>query len=256
MEPVYLPVIAAARTIFAAQGLHFTVTGSENVPRRGGAVMAINHTGYLDFAHAGYAALPSRRLVRFMAKESVFTHRLSGPLMRGMKHIPVDRQQGANSYAAAVAALRAGEIVGVYPEGTISRSFELKQFKSGAARMAKEAQVPVLPTIVWGSHRVWTKDHPRRLGRHRVPISIDVGEPITVAPDEEVAAATERIREAMTGSLHRLQEAYGPLPEEEAAFVPARLGGAAPTLEEAARREREAIIARATRPRRRRLPGR
>ena len=65
--------------------------------------------------------------------------------MRGMKHIPVDRTAGAASYAAAVDALRAGEIVGVFPEATISRSFELKEFKTGAARMAAEAGVPILP---------------------------------------------------------------------------------------------------------------
>ena len=64
---------------------------SEHVPRTGGAVMAINHVGYLDFTFAGLAAQPAGRLVRFMAKKEVFDHRVSGPLMRGMKHIPVDR---------------------------------------------------------------------------------------------------------------------------------------------------------------------
>ena len=60
--------------------------------------------------------------------------------------------------------LREGELVGVYPEATISRSFELKDFKTGAARMAIEAQVPIIPLIVWGAQRVWTKDHPRNAG--------------------------------------------------------------------------------------------
>ncbi len=138
-ELVYPPVIGLARVVFAAQGLRFDLRGDENVPRRGGAVMAINHVGYLDFTYAGYAAHPARRLVRFMAKEEVFHHRLSGPLMRGMHHIPVDREAGAGSYRSAVDALRAGEIVGVFPEATISRSFELKDFKAGAVRMAAEA---------------------------------------------------------------------------------------------------------------------
>ena len=56
--------------------------------------MAINHIGYLDFTYAGFAALPAERLVRFMAKQEVFAHRVSGPLMRGMHHIPVDREAG------------------------------------------------------------------------------------------------------------------------------------------------------------------
>ena len=116
-----------------------------------------------------------------MAKESVFRHKVSGPLMRGMKHIPVDRAAGAASYGQAPRSLRSGEIVGVFPEATISRSFELKGFKNGAARMAQEAGVPMLPTVVWGAQRVWTKGGVKRLGRHKLPISIAIGEPITVA---------------------------------------------------------------------------
>ncbi|PRC58069.1 1-acyl-sn-glycerol-3-phosphate acyltransferase, partial [Mycobacterium sp. ITM-2017-0098] len=81
--------------------------------------------------------------------------------------IPVDRKAGAGAYAAAVESLRRGEIVGVYPEATISRSFELKEFKTGAVRMAKEAQVPIVPVIVWGAQRLWTKDHPKALGRRK-----------------------------------------------------------------------------------------
>ena len=148
MEFPYTPVIGLARTVFFAQGLRFTMVGEENVPTVGGAVMAINHTGYFDFTYAGLAARRSRRLVRFMAKKSVFGHRVAGPLMRGMKHIPVDRHAGGAAFDAAVAALRAGEIVGVFPEATMSRAYELKPFKPGAVKMAQEAGVPILPTTV------------------------------------------------------------------------------------------------------------
>ena len=112
-EPTYTPIIALAKLVFRGLGLRFTITGAEHVPRTGGAVMAINHVGYLDFTFAGLAAQPAGRLVRFMAKKEVFDHRVSGPLMRGMKHIPVDRHGvPADSYAAAVAALRSGGVVG------------------------------------------------------------------------------------------------------------------------------------------------
>src|SRR6476646_5271562 len=140
--------------------------------------MTINHTGYFDFAYAGLAAQKSDRLVRFMAKDGVFSHPVSGPLMRGIHHIPVDRTAGAASYASAVAALRAGEIVGVYPEATISRSFELKAFKTGAARMAIDAAVPIIPLVVWGAQRIWTKDHPKRIGRNKIPITVAVDPPL------------------------------------------------------------------------------
>jgi 1-acyl-sn-glycerol-3-phosphate acyltransferase len=233
MEPVYTPVIGIARALFAAQGLKFTITGSENVPNSGGAVLMINHLSYLDFAYAGLAAYPSKRLVRFMAKDDVFRHRISGPLMRGMHHIPVDRAAGAASFREAVSALKAGEIVGVFPEATISRSFELKGFKSGAVRMAQAAGVPVLPMIIWGSQRVWTKGYPKRLGRTKVPITLSVGEPIMAGRKDSADEVSVAIRTQMTELLHSAQEAYPAVPTSELKYLPARLGGSAPTLEQA-----------------------
>ena len=230
---MYSSVITFARAVFALQGLRFTVTGAENVPATGGAVKAVNHTGFLDFALAGVAALPAGRLVRFMAKEQVFRHPVSGPLMRAMHHIPVDRDAGAASYRAAVQALRAGEIIGVFPEATISRSFELKEFKSGAVRMAAAAGVPLLPMVIWGSQRIWTKDHPKRLGRTRIPIVLSVGTPIPVSRKDGPEVALHLLRKAMTELLYAAQEAYPPLTGDDLTFLPARLGGAAPTPEQA-----------------------
>jgi len=243
MEPVYTPVIAVLRLLFAAQGLKFTITGAQNVPREGGAVLVMNHVGYLDFAYAGLAAYPSGRLVRFMAKESVFHHRISGPLMRGMHHIPVDRQAGAASFRTAVNALKDGQIVGVFPEATISRSFELKEFKSGAIRMAQAAGVPVLPMAIWGSQRVWTKDHPKRLGRTNTPITLSVGPPIPAGRRDDADEITAHVRAEMTRLLHEAQDSYPPMTGRDLGFLPRRLGGTAPTLEEAQARD-EAELAR------------
>lgn len=233
MEPFYTPVIGFARSVFALQGLRFTCTGTENIPRTGGAVIAMNHIGYMDFAFCGLPAREAGRLVRFMAKKEVFDHGVSGPLMRGMKHIPVDRAAGGQAYQHAVDALRSGELVGVFPEATISRSFELKEFKSGAVRMAKEAGVPVVPMVLWGSQRVWTKDYPKRLGRTRTPISIDTGAPIVVPPDADVEETTRRLRETMAAMLGRVQQDYEPLIGADEVFLPTRLGGAAPTPDQA-----------------------
>ncbi len=233
MEPVYTSVITVARALFALQGLRFRITGEDHVPRVGGAVMMVNHTGYFDFTYAGLTVLKAKRLVRFMAKESIWKNPVAGPLMTGMKHIPVDREAGAESYAVALAALRRGEIVGVFPEATISRSFELKDFKSGGVRLAQEAEVPVLPTTIWGSQRVWTKGHPRRLGRHNIAIHLTVGAPMPIAPDEDPEAATARVKEVMQEQLLADQADYPLMPAEEHHLLPLRLGGTAPTLEEA-----------------------
>lgn len=247
MEPVYTPVIWIARALFAAQGLKFTITGAENVPKSGGAVLVINHLSYMDFAYAGLAAYPSKRLVRFMAKDDVFRHRISGPLMRGMHHIPVDRTAGSASFREAVSVLKAGEIVGVFPEATISRSFELKAFKTGAVRMAQSAGVPVLPMIIWGSQRVWTKGHPKRLGRTKTPITLSVGEPIVAARGDSAEAATALLRARMTELLHAAQELYPAVASSELKYLPVRLGGTAPTLEQATVLDDEEAARRAAR---------
>jgi 1-acyl-sn-glycerol-3-phosphate acyltransferase len=207
----------------------------------------MNHVGYLDFALVGYAFRPRKRLVRFMAKKEVFDHPVSGPLMRGMKHIPVDREAGADSYRAAVEALRRGELVGVFPEATISQSFELKEFKSGAVRMAQEAGVPVLPSVVWGSQRVWTKGRPRDFRTRGTQIRIVLGEPYTPVGDPVVA--TEELKARMRVLLDEARSTYAGSPRDadDTWWLPASLGGTAPTLEEAEAadaREREERAAR------------
>lgn len=229
VEPVYRTIVGLARTVFFVEGLKFNVKGAERIPARGGAVIAVNHTGYMDFTYAGLPARTPKRYVRFMAKQEVFDNNISGPIMRALKHIPVDRAAGADSYKAAVEYLRRGELVGVYPEATISRSFEIKDFKSGAARMAIEADVPIIPIVIWGAQRVWTKGFPKRLGRTNTPISIAVGEPIQ--PHEPAAELTAQLRSTMQAMLLDLQQDY--VHEPGAYWVPARLGGSAPTLEAA-----------------------
>jgi 1-acyl-sn-glycerol-3-phosphate acyltransferase len=229
MEPLYRSVVGVARTIFFAQGNRFTMLGEENVPRVGGAVMAVNHTSYLDFTYAGLPARKHRRYVRFMAKQSIFRHPVAGPLMRGMHHIPVDRHSGGAAFADAVRALRAGEIVGVFPEATMSRSFELKEFKPGAVKMAQVADVPILPTTIWGGHRVWTKDLPKHMGRANIPILVTVGEPIHLERREDVTAATARLKAVMQSQLDEQQAAYPSLTGGDLRWQPARLGGLAPT---------------------------
>ncbi|OZF36835.1 1-acyl-sn-glycerol-3-phosphate acyltransferase [Rhodococcus sp. 14-2483-1-1] len=241
MEPVYRSVIGIARTVFAFEGLKFEVEGEEHIPATGGAVIAVNHTGYMDFTYAGLPPRRVKRYIRFMAKKEVFDNKISGPIMRALRHIPVDRGAGAESYKSAVESLRNGELVGVYPEATISRSFEIKEFKSGAARMAIEAGVPIIPTVIWGAQRVWTKGYPKRLGRTNTPISIAVGEPIApVGPPNEL---TDKLRALMQKMLLELQENYHH--EPGAYWVPARLGGSAPTLEEADKLDAQDLAARA-----------
>ena len=80
----YPAVIRTALVLFKALGLRFQMTGTEHVPQQGGALLAFNHVSYVDFVLGGFAAHPSRRLVRFMAKREVFDHTIAGPVMRYM----------------------------------------------------------------------------------------------------------------------------------------------------------------------------
>lgn len=234
-ELVYRPVIGFIRSMFKAMDVTVDLEGCENLPRQGGAVLVSNHVGYLDFVFAGLSALPQKRLVRFMAKDSVFRHRLSGPLMRGMKHIPVDRDRGEKSYGDALAALRSGEIVGLFPEATISTSFTLKSFKTGAVRLAQDAGVPLVPMALWGSQRLWTKGRPRDFGRSHLPVTVRVGGRMAAPADQYAGVLTRRLRERVQELLEAAQSAYPGRPRNasDTWWLPAHLGGTAPTAAEA-----------------------
>jgi 1-acyl-sn-glycerol-3-phosphate acyltransferase len=234
----YPTIIVTAKTAFRVLGQRFAMTGTEHVPRSGGVLLAYNHIGYVDFVYGGLAANPSGRLVRFMAKRELFDHRFSGPLMRSMHHIEVDRGSGEASFRTAVDLLRAGEAVGIFPEATISRSMELKEFKSGAVRIAAAAGVPLVPVVLWGTQRMMTKDHPKDFSRGKT-IAMRVGAPLHPTGADPVAETAE-LHAVMKDLLDQAIRAY---PAEEqppgAWWVPASYGGGAPTPEEAERLDAE-----------------
>ena len=226
-EIVYPPVVVFLKTFWRYLGLRFDFKGVENIPRDGGAILAMNHVAYLDFALIGTAALPVNRYVRFMAKKEIFENKIAGPLMRGMHHISVDRSSGSASFVAALRALKSGEIVGIFPEGTISVSFELKEFKSGAVRLAMGAGVPVIPAVIWGSQRIWTKKVKRDLKRNKFPISVTYGEPLYFTKADDVEEGEAQLRAAMQALLLDVQSHY-PDSHQGARWAPIRLGGSAP----------------------------
>ncbi|KRF20552.1 glycerol acyltransferase [Nocardioides sp. Soil797] len=230
----YPSIIATAKLGFRALGLRFTLSGTEHVPREGGVLLACNHIGYADFVFGGLAANPSGRNVRFMAKKEIFDHRIAGPVMRSMHHIEVDRGEGIQSFHDAVRYLRDGEAVGIFPEATISRSFQIKEIKTGAVRIAAEAGVPLLPVIMWGTHRLITKDHPKDFSRGKT-IALAVGEPMHPTGENPVAETAElkrRLESVLDETIRNYPSDEQP---EGSWWLPAAYGGSAPTLEEAER---------------------
>jgi 1-acyl-sn-glycerol-3-phosphate acyltransferase len=230
-------VVTVVRLFNLVTGHRVVRHGSNRLPVQGAAVLAINHTAYVDFIYVGLEAYRrEHRRVRFMGKVELSGNPVLRWAMRGCGVILVDRAAGHDSYVAAVDELRRGEIVGIYPEATISRSFELKGFKFGAARMALEADVPIVPAIVWGAQRIATKGRPKHLGRTRTPVMVSVGQPL--APRGTPEELTTQLREAMQALVLDVQDAYGAHPAGED-WVPARLGGSAPTLPEADELDRQ-----------------
>ncbi|MFI5494798.1 lysophospholipid acyltransferase family protein [Actinoplanes sp. NPDC051859] len=234
MEFVYPPVVGLTKTMFRVLDMKIQIEGAQHIPATGGAVLASNHVSYLDFTLCGFGAQPARRLVRFMAKKSVFDHKISGPLMRGMRHIPVDRKAGTAAFHEAEKALKNGEVVGVFPEATISESFTVKALKSGAARLAGAAAVPLIPMAVWGPHRLWTKGHKRELTKRHVPIIIKIGAPIPMREGDTTDSTTLLLRERLIELLDEAQQAYPDKPAgpDDRWWLPAHLGGTAPRPED------------------------
>ena len=249
MEPVYRPVVGVALGLFKVMRWNVITSGEEHIPLQGPAVIATNHVGYLDFVFVGAAARKRGRLVRFLAKQEVFDNRISGPLMKGMKHIPVDRFGVAGrAIDLSVDALRRGEVVGMFPEGTISRSFVTAAGKTGAARMAVEANAPLIPGAVWGSQRILTKGRPKNFER-KLPITVDLAPPIRYEPGQDVESVTRMLMSEIERLVEGAQKKYPDEPKDESDswWLPAHLGGSAPTVEESielARREREERAAR------------
>ena len=232
-DVTYPTIILTAKVGFKALGQRIRMTGTEHVPREGGVLLAFNHVSYVDFVYGGLAANPSGRLVRFMAKREIFDHRLTGPVMLALPQMDVDRGEGVASFHTAVDYLRRGEAVGIFPEATISRAMELKEFKSGAVRIAAAAGVPLVPVVLWGTQRMMTKDHPRDFSRGKT-IAIHVGAPLHPTgadPVGETAALKARMSQLLSEAITEYPAAEQP---PGSWWVPASMGGTAPTLEEAA----------------------
>ena len=221
-------------------GLRIDVQGAERVPTTGPAVLASNHVGYLDFAVLGFLGRQRGRHVRFLAKSGVFEAPVVGRAMRAMRHVPVDREQGAGALRQAERLLIAGEVVGVYPESTISRSWQVKPLASGAAAMAVATGSPLVPVVTFGGHRVLTVDGRWSL-RRGIPVVVRVGVPLHPTPLADPATVTAELHRRLEALLAEAIEAYPRPRRGRPWWLPAAYGGSAPSPAEAARLDAEAL---------------
>lgn len=207
--------------------------GLEHVPARGGAVITFSHTSHVDFAVTGLDIY--RRLgrpVHILARADLWQRRRFRWIVRLASAVPVQRENPAGraaSLQAAVEVLRGGGLVFVAPESRISTTFEVQSMRTGAARMAQQAGVPLVPSASWGSHRLVTTGHPTDVRRAwAIPIEVAFAPPVEVADDDDVVAVTAELETITQRLLHRLQRRYPDGAPAGAWWVPARLGGGAP----------------------------
>jgi 1-acyl-sn-glycerol-3-phosphate acyltransferase len=235
-DQVYRLAIGLGTGLFRLLDLRRDVHGVTHVPPEGGAVLAVTHFGYLDFALVQDAVWRGqRRLTRFLVTDAAFAHPVAGPLLRAMQHIPVNRAAGAGAYRMARRALRRGELVGVFPESAVSVTTELLPLKKGAAGLAAETGVPLIPVLVWGGQQVITKGIPLRWRRARhSDIHIEFGLPIHPALGSDPVAVTAELRLALSAMVAKMVEVA---PERSHASVLRSLGaGAQPSLRTSSRK--------------------
>jgi 1-acyl-sn-glycerol-3-phosphate acyltransferase len=221
MLPAVEPLYSLAKGAFypgLRWGLGWTIEGGDRIPREGAAILASNHVSYLDPLTLAWLADRQGRRVRFLAKAELFDKFALGSALRSVHQIPVQRgsSDAAASLVAAVDALRSGELVTVFPEGTISLDLEPMVGKSGTARLAKASGVPVTPIGMWGTHRLLFKGR-KPHWRWGIAQTAVIGEPVSVGADDNVKDATDRIMSAICSCVRRAREIYPqhPAPGDE-----------------------------------------
>jgi putative phosphoserine phosphatase / 1-acylglycerol-3-phosphate O-acyltransferase len=217
LEPYHLLRLIIRRQAFPYA--RFDIEGVSSIPASGGVILASNHRSYFDAFTLALVAAELNRPTRFLAKRELFDTAPFGWLLRAIGGIPVDRGSGSGEpLRAAEAALRAGEVVVILPEGTIPRGEvalgPVLHGRTGVARLAAATGAPVVPVGLWGTERVWPRASkmPKVVGVHDV--FVRVGQPIEL-PLDDARANTDRIMAAISELLPEEARApRTPSPEE------------------------------------------
>ncbi|HEY1531221.1 MAG TPA: lysophospholipid acyltransferase family protein [Galbitalea sp.] len=229
---LYRFAMLVCRALFGFLRVRRTVTGAEHLPDSGGAVIAMTHFGYLEFAFVAYSIWRhDRRRVQFLATSSAFRNPIVGGLLRRLSQIPVDRSAGAAAYTAAVDALKSGSLIGVFPEAGVDASFTVRALKTGAVRLAVEGDVPLIPVALWGGQRLLTREHKVKFGeRFGIPVLVEFGPALPTTGERHEVTIT--LRTDLQSLVAGLQARY-PDAGDAQWWQPRHLGGTAPTPEEA-----------------------
>jgi putative phosphoserine phosphatase/1-acylglycerol-3-phosphate O-acyltransferase len=190
----------------------FNITGTENIPTSGPAILVGNHRSYFDVFAVSLTVGKTNRTVRFLGKKEVFEAPVVGQLAAALGGIRVDRGTGSDApIEAALAALEAGEMVAIMPQGTIPRGrafFDpVLKGRWGAARLAVLSGAPVIPMGIWGTEKVWPRNSQLPMVWNVVnppKVSITVGSEVALRRDGDAAALAEENTQRMMGAISNL----------------------------------------------------
>lgn len=206
MEPGY----ALARSIlkpWLRMWFRWSIEGLERIPKEGPAILAFNHIAYLDPLAAAYVVDRAGRKVRFLAKSELFRDKRIGWIIRSAKQIEVRRgsRDAPMALDHAFSALDRGDVIAIFPEGTITTDPDLRPMKakSGMARIALGSGVPVFPCAVWGTANIWGKGYEKHW-RPRQDIAVAIGEGRRFEGDPGSAAEWDRVGSEVMSELARL----------------------------------------------------
>lgn len=164
-----------------ASWFSWRIEGGERIPSDGGAILAANHISFLDPLALGYVVDRARRIPRFLAKSELFHDRRTAWFVKGSGQIEVRRESdnARIALANALGALGRGEIVCVFPEGTITRNPDLTPMraKTGVARLAAMSDAPLLPCALWGTANSLPLGYRPRF-RPGLQLHVRIGSPI------------------------------------------------------------------------------
>jgi 1-acyl-sn-glycerol-3-phosphate acyltransferase len=194
---------------------HLSHEHLDRIPAAGPAIIACNHISYLDPLTNGDAVVRAGRRPRFLAKEDLFRIPIVGRALRGAGQIPVARgARDRSSLDRAVAALDRGEVIVVYPEGTVTKREDglPMEGKTGTVRLALQTGLPIIPMASWGSQAVWQKSGKGSVKFGR-PIWTSVGHALElpIVPEGEQAPLREltgRVMDGITELVVDLRDRY------------------------------------------------
>jgi len=192
---------------------NWRMEGLENIPSEGHALVACNHISYFDPLAHGYFMVKAHRRPRFLAKSELYGNWLLRHVLEGARQIPVQRGSGAKGpVEMAEKALHDGEVVMIYPEATLTKNPDHTPMegKTGIARIALGAEVPVVPLAVWGSQNVDMK-HGFKLGRFGTPIWLKAGTPLDFSAYEGGKDDPEGLRQVTDQVMAELSRLVGDL---------------------------------------------